>query len=60
MTNDPLFDKLWAFQDLANEADINWQEGGEKYLNDSQNSNTTVIVAVIAHIVGSEATEKGN
>ena len=38
---------MWAFQDLANEADINWQEGREKYQNDSQSSNTTVIVAVI-------------
>merc|ERR1711990_13954 len=47
VTNDPFFGKLWAFQDLVNKADINWQEGREKYLNDSQSSNSTVIVAVI-------------
>ena len=47
--NDALFNKQWAFDNKANNADINMQEGWQKYRSvtaNSQNGNE-VIIAVI-------------
>jgi len=48
--NDPRFSDQWALQSLANNADINWLEGVQAYLSDSQGASPNgpdVIVAVI-------------
>merc|ERR1712029_1042155 len=48
--NDPEFQDQWALQSLANEADINCQEGWEAYTSDSLGGSAagpSVVVAVI-------------
>ena len=44
--NDKNFNQLWAFQKLSNNADINMQEGWQKYVQNG-GSSKDVIVAVI-------------
>ena len=46
--NDGLFQYLWAYQQLSNNADMNMQEGWQKYLENGGSSNgPEVIVAVL-------------
>jgi len=47
-TNDKLSYSQWAYQDLRNDADINWKQGHDKYLADARNGgHSNVVVAVI-------------
>lgn len=46
--DDSLFSKLWAYQNLANNADINIQEGWHMYLQEGDSENgPEVVVAIV-------------